>query len=167
MLSFGRNCRTVLTSCSQSCRTSTVLDEFISPATNLSLKSWRVKALAWSLIQVGPNEYLHYTYTHIQSLENSLQSTNCICSWQHISTYTTCIETRKPCVKCHQLLTWLFAGIGSEEVQPFSMSLEAEMMLEQLKEQHLQEMEDLRNQLESKVSLPCDRCTCVFFGYKN
>lgn len=25
------------------------------------------------------------------------------------------------------------------------------MMLEQLKEQHLQEMEDLRNQLESKV----------------
>uniref|UniRef100_A0A671WEE2 Ninein n=1 Tax=Sparus aurata TaxID=8175 RepID=A0A671WEE2_SPAAU len=44
-------------------------------------------------------------------------------------------------------------GIGSEEVQPFSMSLEAEMMLEQLKEQHLQEMEDLRNQLESKVSL--------------
>lgn len=33
------------------------------------------------------------------------------------------------------------------------MSLEAEMMLEQLKEQHLQEMEDLRNQLESKVSL--------------
>lgn len=32
------------------------------------------------------------------------------------------------------------------------MSLEAEMMLEQLKEQHLQEMEDLRNQLESKVS---------------
>lgn len=33
------------------------------------------------------------------------------------------------------------------------MSLEAEMMLEQLKEQHLQEMEDLRNQLESKVNL--------------
>lgn len=43
------------------------------------------------------------------------------------------------------------AGIGSEEVQPFSLSLEAEMMLEQLKEQHLQEMEDLRNQLQSKV----------------
>ncbi|XP_030299470.1 ninein isoform X5 [Sparus aurata] len=43
-------------------------------------------------------------------------------------------------------------GIGSEEVQPFSMSLEAEMMLEQLKEQHLQEMEDLRNQLESKIT---------------
>uniref|UniRef100_A0A665TL56 Ninein (GSK3B interacting protein) n=1 Tax=Echeneis naucrates TaxID=173247 RepID=A0A665TL56_ECHNA len=42
-------------------------------------------------------------------------------------------------------------GIGSEEVQPFSMSLEAEMMLEQLKEQHLQEMEELRNQLETKV----------------
>lgn len=33
------------------------------------------------------------------------------------------------------------------------MSLEAEMMLEQLKDQHLQEMEDLRIQLECKVSL--------------
>uniref|UniRef100_A0A8C3AGQ5 Ninein n=1 Tax=Cyclopterus lumpus TaxID=8103 RepID=A0A8C3AGQ5_CYCLU len=44
-------------------------------------------------------------------------------------------------------------GIGAEEVQPFSMSLEAEMMLEQLKEQHLQEMEDLQNQLESKVGV--------------
>lgn len=43
-------------------------------------------------------------------------------------------------------------GIGSEEVQPFSMSLEAEMMLEQLKDRHLQEMEELRNQLESKVN---------------
>ncbi|XP_073338853.1 uncharacterized protein nin isoform X2 [Pagrus major] len=43
-------------------------------------------------------------------------------------------------------------GIGSEEVQPFSMSLEAEMMLEQLKEQHLQEIEELRNQLESKIT---------------
>ncbi|XP_029685020.1 ninein isoform X1 [Takifugu rubripes] len=41
-------------------------------------------------------------------------------------------------------------GIGSEEVQPFS--LEAEMMLEQLKEQHLREMEDLRNQLQSKIN---------------
>lgn len=48
--------------------------------------------------------------------------------------------------------TLFFAGIGSEEVQPFSMSLEAEMMLEHLKEQHLQEMEELRNQLEYKVS---------------
>ncbi|MEQ2211197.1 hypothetical protein XENOCAPTIV_005256, partial [Xenoophorus captivus] len=43
-------------------------------------------------------------------------------------------------------------GIGSDEVQPFSMSLEAEMMLEQLKEQHLQEMENLQNQLESKMT---------------
>lgn len=32
------------------------------------------------------------------------------------------------------------------------MSLDAEMMLEQLKEQHLHEMEELRNQLERKVS---------------
>ncbi|KAM9570108.1 uncharacterized protein ACWYII_040970 isoform 1-T2 [Salvelinus alpinus] len=44
-------------------------------------------------------------------------------------------------------------GLGSEEGQPlFNMSLEAEMMLEQLKEKHLQEMEDLQAQLESKVS---------------
>ncbi|XP_058470511.1 ninein isoform X5 [Solea solea] len=43
-------------------------------------------------------------------------------------------------------------GIGSEEVQPFSLSLEAEMMLERLKEQHFQEMEELRNQLESKIT---------------
>ncbi|XP_062296074.1 ninein [Scomber scombrus] len=43
-------------------------------------------------------------------------------------------------------------GLGSEEVQPFSMSLDAEMMLEQLKEQHLHEMEELRNQLERKIS---------------
>ncbi|KAM6961327.1 ninein [Aplochiton taeniatus] len=43
-------------------------------------------------------------------------------------------------------------GIGSEEGQPFNMSLEAEMMLEHLKEQHLREIEDLRAQLESKVS---------------
>ncbi|KAK5857997.1 hypothetical protein PBY51_011200 [Eleginops maclovinus] len=44
-------------------------------------------------------------------------------------------------------------GIGAEEVQPFSMSLEAEMMLEQLKEQHLQEIEELQNQLECKVNV--------------
>ncbi|KAL6105236.1 nin [Pungitius sinensis] len=43
-------------------------------------------------------------------------------------------------------------GLGSEDVQPFSMSLEAEMMLEQLKERHLQEMGDLQNQLESKIN---------------
>uniref|UniRef100_A0A3P8YVQ2 EF-hand domain-containing protein n=1 Tax=Esox lucius TaxID=8010 RepID=A0A3P8YVQ2_ESOLU len=44
-------------------------------------------------------------------------------------------------------------GIGSEEGQPlFSISLEAEMMLEQLKENHLRETEQLQAQLESKVS---------------
>uniref|UniRef100_A0A3B4BBX2 EF-hand domain-containing protein n=1 Tax=Periophthalmus magnuspinnatus TaxID=409849 RepID=A0A3B4BBX2_9GOBI len=42
-------------------------------------------------------------------------------------------------------------GLGSEEVQPFSLSLESEMMLEQLKDRHLQEMNELRNQLENKV----------------
>lgn len=57
------------------------------------------------------------------------------------------IETR------HHTSSFFPPGIGSEDVQPFSMSLEAEMMLEQLKEQHLQEVEELRNQLESKVGL--------------
>ncbi|XP_051942593.1 ninein isoform X3 [Hippocampus zosterae] len=44
-------------------------------------------------------------------------------------------------------------GLGSEEVlHPFiSLSLEAEMMLEQQKEQHLRQMDDLRNQLETKI----------------
>ncbi|XP_034051291.1 ninein isoform X2 [Thalassophryne amazonica] len=43
-------------------------------------------------------------------------------------------------------------GIGSEEVQPFSMSLEVEMMLEQLKEQHFQEKEELQRLLETKIT---------------
>eukprot|EP00063_Salmo_salar_P092312 XP_014067147.1 PREDICTED: ninein-like isoform X4 [Salmo salar] len=44
-------------------------------------------------------------------------------------------------------------GLGLEEGQPlFNMSLEAELMLEQLKEKHLQEMAHLQAQLESKVS---------------
>lgn len=57
------------------------------------------------------------------------------------------------CVFFFTLFVYFLAGIGSEEVQPFSMSLEAEMMLEQLKERHLRETEVLQNQLESKVSL--------------
>ncbi|XP_036430509.1 ninein [Colossoma macropomum] len=43
-------------------------------------------------------------------------------------------------------------GLGSEEGQPFNMSLEAEMMLEQLKEQHVREMENIRAQLDCKVN---------------
>ncbi|RVE57604.1 hypothetical protein OJAV_G00217900 [Oryzias javanicus] len=43
-------------------------------------------------------------------------------------------------------------GIGSEEAQPFSVSLEAEMMLERLKEQHLLQLEELHLQLEVKVN---------------
>ncbi|KAL0969413.1 hypothetical protein UPYG_G00227100 [Umbra pygmaea] len=43
-------------------------------------------------------------------------------------------------------------GIGSEEGQPlFSVSLETEMFLEQMKDKHIREMEDLQAQLESKV----------------
>ncbi|XP_053477607.1 ninein isoform X2 [Ictalurus furcatus] len=43
-------------------------------------------------------------------------------------------------------------GLGSEEGQPFNMSLEAEMMLEHLKEQHIREVEDIRAQLDSTVN---------------
>ncbi|GAA6111065.1 ninein isoform X2 [Tachysurus ichikawai] len=43
-------------------------------------------------------------------------------------------------------------GLGSEEEQPFNVSLEAEMMLEQLKEQHIRELEDIRDQLDSMVN---------------
>uniref|UniRef100_A0A3B4DWB2 EF-hand domain-containing protein n=1 Tax=Pygocentrus nattereri TaxID=42514 RepID=A0A3B4DWB2_PYGNA len=42
-------------------------------------------------------------------------------------------------------------GLGSEEGQPFNMSLEAEMVLEQLKEQHVREMENIRAQLDCTV----------------
>ncbi|KAM9842524.1 uncharacterized protein nin [Aulostomus maculatus] len=43
-------------------------------------------------------------------------------------------------------------GVGSDEVPPFSMSLETEIMLEQLKEQHLREMQNLSHQLESEIT---------------
>ncbi|KAI5107908.1 ninein isoform X1 [Silurus meridionalis] len=43
-------------------------------------------------------------------------------------------------------------GLGSEEGQPFNMSLEAEMILEQLKEQHIRELGDIREQLDSTVN---------------
>ncbi|XP_028293611.1 ninein isoform X2 [Gouania willdenowi] len=42
-------------------------------------------------------------------------------------------------------------GLGSEDVRPFSMSLESEMMLEQLKEQHQQEVDECRNHLQTKI----------------
>lgn len=64
------------------------------------------------------------------------------------------------------LFVYCLAGIGSEEVQPFSMSLEAEMMLEQLKERHLRETEVLQNQLESKVSLADENLKMYTFKKK-
>lgn len=100
------------------------MGEFSSPALSLSLKSWRVKAPAWSLTQVG----LMRTHYRAQPAFNFCYNKNLTSSE-------------------------LFAGISSEEVQPLSMSLEAEMMLEQLKDHHLQEMRDLQNQLQNKVSL--------------
>lgn len=108
-----------MTSCRRSCGTSTVWARFSNPRADLSLRSWRARARAWSLTQVGPPTGL--------------------------AGPTWLPETHRP---------WAaFAGIGSDEVPPFGLSLEAEMMLEQLKDQHLREIEDLRNQLKSKVSL--------------
>ncbi|KAG7466178.1 hypothetical protein MATL_G00161930 [Megalops atlanticus] len=54
-------------------------------------------------------------------------------------------DTKSPGIESDQ-------GLGSEECQPFNMTLEAEMMMEQLKERHLQEVESLRAQLENQVS---------------
>lgn len=114
-------------SCRQNCGTSTVSGVFSNPSDNLSLKSWRVRARAWSLIQVRPSGGV---ITDPASLIEA--------SWHFKMIFST---TRT-----------VSSGIGSEEVQPFSLSLEAEMMLEQLKEQHLRETEDLRNLLQNKVS---------------
>ncbi|KAJ8289067.1 hypothetical protein COCON_G00017260 [Conger conger] len=43
-------------------------------------------------------------------------------------------------------------GLGSEDCQPFNMTLEAELMTEQLKAQHVQQVENLRAQMETKAS---------------
>nr|XP_015206265.1 PREDICTED: ninein isoform X2 [Lepisosteus oculatus] len=43
-------------------------------------------------------------------------------------------------------------GLGSEDCPPFNMSLEAEMLIEQLKDQHVRDLETLRGELDGKVS---------------
>ncbi|XP_073433769.1 ninein isoform X2 [Dendrobates tinctorius] len=43
-------------------------------------------------------------------------------------------------------------GIGSEDCPPLNMSIEAEMAIEQLREQHQREIEQLKIELESKVT---------------
>ncbi|XP_044128659.1 ninein [Bufo gargarizans] len=43
-------------------------------------------------------------------------------------------------------------GIGSEDCPPLNMSIEAEMAIEQMREQHQREMEQLQVDLESKVA---------------
>ncbi|XP_061699449.1 ninein [Syngnathoides biaculeatus] len=56
------------------------------------------------------------------------------------------LESKSPAVESDP-------GLGSEEVHPaVTLSLEAEMMLEKQKEQHLCQMEDLRKQLEIKIN---------------
>lgn len=57
------------------------------------------------------------------------------------------------CGKNAEVCVCVCLGLGSEEGQPFNMSLEAEMMLEHLKEQHIREVEDIKAQLDSTVSL--------------
>lgn len=46
----------------------------------------------------------------------------------------------------------MFAGLGSEECNPLNMSIEAEMVIEQMKEQHQEDMCRLKLELEDKVS---------------
>ncbi|XP_069806985.1 ninein isoform X2 [Dendropsophus ebraccatus] len=43
-------------------------------------------------------------------------------------------------------------GIGSEDCPPLNMSIEAEMAIEQMREQHQREVEQLKMELESKVT---------------
>lgn len=42
---------------------------------------------------------------------------------------------------------YVFVGLGLEEGQPFNMSLETEMLLEQLKEQHFREIQSIKEQV--------------------
>ena len=46
----------------------------------------------------------------------------------------------------------MFSGLGSEECNPLTMSIEAELVIEQMKEQHHRDLCRLRLELEDKVS---------------
>lgn len=45
------------------------------------------------------------------------------------------------------LYSYVYVGLGPEESQPFNMSLETEMLLERLKEQHFREMESIQEKV--------------------
>ncbi|XP_078090073.1 ninein isoform X2 [Mustelus asterias] len=55
------------------------------------------------------------------------------------------LESKSDVVDCDQ-------GFGSEECNPLNMSLEAEMVIEQIKEQHHQAVDSLKIELEAKVN---------------
>jgi hypothetical protein len=46
----------------------------------------------------------------------------------------------------------VFSGLGSEECNPLNMSIEAELVIEQMKEQHHRDLCRLKLELEDKVS---------------
>jgi len=49
----------------------------------------------------------------------------------------------------------LFKGLGSEDCYPLNMSIEAEMAIEQMKEQHHRDLHNLKQELEDTVSYSC------------
>lgn len=46
----------------------------------------------------------------------------------------------------------VFKGLGSEDCNPLNMSIEAEMAIEQMKEQHHRDLHHLKQELEDTVS---------------
>lgn len=50
-----------------------------------------------------------------------------------------------------ECMLYVFVGLGPEESQPFNMSLETEMLLERLKEQHFKEMETIQEKVGHTV----------------
>lgn len=46
----------------------------------------------------------------------------------------------------------IFKGLGSEDCNPLNMSIEAEMAIEQMKEQHHRDLHHLKQELEDTVS---------------
>ena len=55
----------------------------------------------------------------------------------------------------------VFSGLGSEECNPLNMSIEAELVIEQMKEQHHRELCHLRLELEDKVRPSSQSCSLI------
>ena len=55
----------------------------------------------------------------------------------------------------------VFSGLGSEECNPLNMSIEAELVIEQMKEHHRRDLCHLRLELEDKVSPPYQSCSLI------